>query len=828
MAIQPVHCDLCGLTCTCGDFPLVAAGRTCRFCCPGCRQVFAMLAAMSGSPDPAAFRTTDLFRRCRELGVIPAGPNEVAEAVRTQHPEGSPPPADSGMPDETTLEIGFAVRGMWCPACAWLIEESLLRQPGVLEARCHFATDRLQCRYDPVRAAPADVVALLERLGYRAVEPGEAVAARERRGEFVRFSVAAFLTMNVMMLSLALYTGFFAELTKADIRHLSWPMLVMATVVLAYGGQPVRRRGWAGILGGAPGMESLIALGADAAWLFSLVNLLRGSLHLYFDTACMLITLVLLGQLLERRAKNRIQEDLTAFFALVPGKVRVCTPQFPDGRFVAAEQLAPGVDFRVEAGEVVPADGRVLEGAGTVSEAALTGEAAPQAKGMGDRLMSGARVESGAYRVRAERVGAASTLGQMVAVMERALGRRSPLEGRTERLLRWFVPGILALALGTAMVCLAGGADLEAAFTRGLTVLVISCPCALGMAIPLARVAGLGLCRRRGILVRTFHCFDTAARLKTVVFDKTGTLTTGRWSLQAIRPAPGWGEERFLALAAGLEQDDEHPIAREIRAAAAARGIVPSLCEDRVGHGNGWTGRWQDQPARIGSRGLLTDWLAETSGSGEGETRAGGMDGLVSRVYLGVAGCAAGVLEFGDRLKPGAGEAVEALRALGLEVALVSGDGPEPTGEAARRLGIERWRAEQPPEAKAALMEAWRPSGGALAMVGDGVNDAAALAAADLGIAVHAGNPLGREAADLTLMRGDPRQLVDFLALSGRVQRTIGQNFFFSLAYNAVGIPLAMSGLLNPLVAVTAMLLSSLSVTGNTLRLVRRGSAPGA
>jgi heavy metal translocating P-type ATPase len=667
------------------------------------------------------------------------------------------------------------------------------------------------------------MAALLERLGYRAVEPGEAEDARKRRTEFVRFSVAAFLTMNVMMLSLALYTGFFAELGEADIRQLSWPMLVMATVVLVYGGQPVRQRGWVGILGGAPGMESLIAIGADAAWLFSLVNLLRGSLHLYFDTASMLITLVLLGQLLERRAKSRIQEDVTAFFALRPGKVRVCSARFPDGRFVAAAQLAAGGEFRVEAGEVVPADGRVLEGAGTVSEAALTGEAAPLAKGVGDGLVSGARVESGAFRVRAERVGEASTLGQMICVMERALNRRSALEGRTEDLLRWFVPGILALALATALACLVRGADLEAAFTRGLTVLVISCPCALGMAIPLARVAGLGLCRRRGILVRTFHSFDTATRLKAVIFDKTGTLTTGRWSLQALRPAPGWGEAVLLGLAAGLEGDDAHPIAREIRAAAAARGVDPVPCAERASCGNGWKGRWQGQSARIGSRKLLAGWLAEAPGWTGGEGGSEGPDGLVSRIYLGVAGRPAGVLEFGDRFKPGAAEAVKALRDAGLAVALVSGDGPEPTGETARSLGIAHWHAEQPPEAKAALVEALRPPGGAVAMVGDGVNDAAALAAADLGIALHAGNPLGREAADLTLMRGDPRQLLDFLALARRVQRTIGQNFVFSLAYNAVGIPLAMSGLLNPLVAVTAMLLSSLSVTGNTLRLVRHG-----
>jgi heavy metal translocating P-type ATPase len=711
---------------------------------------------------------------------------------------------------------------MWCPACAWLIEESLLRLPGVLAARCHFATDRLVCRYDPVRSAPAELAAAVQRLGYQAVEPGEAAGRREQHREFVRFCVAAFLTMNIMMLSFALYTGFFAQLSREDIRQLSWPMLVMATVVLVYGGQPLRRRGWTGIRHRAPGMESLVTIGADAAWLFSLVNLLRGSLHLYFDTAAMLVTLVLLGQLLERRAKDRIQEDLAGFFSLAPSKVRLCTPEFPEGRFVAAAGLSPGDCFRLEPGEVVPADGPVLEGSGTVSEAALTGEAAPLDKGPGDRLVSGARVESGSFRVRAERVGPDSTLGEMVALMERSLGRRSSLEGWTERLLRWFVPAVAGLALGTAALCLAAGADGEAAFTRGLTVLVISCPCALGMAIPLARVAGLGVCRRRGILVRSFHSFETALRLKALVFDKTGTLTTGRWSLLAIHPFPGFQEDQALALAAGLEQDDAHPIARAIRAAAAARGVTPVPCQAREAHGQGWSGFWRRQPVRIGSRALLAGWLDAPSPLGIAGEPAGQGHGLVSRVFLGVEGRLAAVLEFGDRLKPGAVEALAAMRQAGVAVSLVSGDGAAPTREAARRLGIARWFAEQNPGAKADLVAAARPPGGAVGMVGDGVNDAAALATADLGIALHAGNPLGREAADLTLMRGDPRQVPEFLRLAQKVQRTIGQNFLFSVAYNAVAIPMAMSGRLSPLVAVTAMLLSSLSVTANTLRLVRR------
>lgn len=825
MSITPNLCELCGLPLTFGSYPMDAAGRPYHFCCPGCRQVFTMLLEITGTPDPEAFRQTDIYRRCRQMGIIPGSEQALEAAVREQHPERRPTAdrhadVDDAEQPESLLSRQFDVAGMWCPACAWVIEESLLMQPGVEEARCLFAVDRLRVRYDPVQASPASLAAVVEGLGYRLAETGEDAVAAEQKQEFIRFGISAFLSMNVMMLSFALYSGFFFDLPADAIWKLSWPIAVIATAVLVYGGFNVHRRGWSGMLKGAPGMESLIAIGADCAWGFSLFNLFRGSIHLYFDTAAMLVTLVLLGKMLERKAKDRVQEDLTTFFTLQPRKARLCTAAFPDGRYTAIDHLEPGGVFRSDAGEILPADGRVVAGEGTVNTSAITGEASPCPMGPGDPVLAGSRVERGSLRVRAEKIGPDSTLGQMVSVMEMALDRKTALEGRTDRIMRWFVPIILLLAAATGSGVMLAGGGLEAAVLRAVTVVVISCPCALGIAIPLARVAGIALAGRRGILVRAFEAFESAERLREVVFDKTGTLTEGRWALLEVRPVRGESEARLLALAAGLEADAEHPVAQEIRRKAVDRGIEPADFAQLTVRENGVLGQANGRSYRIGSAAFLHTWL--DGSARRNDVSEATLERLVSRVYIGMDGRCIGEFTFGDRLKAGAREAVAILQSRGWRVSLISGDGEAATRAAAHGLGIEQHLGERLPAAKAAFVDSLRTPGSTVAMVGDGVNDAAALAAADLGAAVFSGSPLSSEAADISLMRGDPGQLIDFLELAQRVNRKIVENLFLTFVYNVVSIPVAMSGFLSPLVAVTAMLMSSLSVMGNTLLLVRQ------
>jgi cation transport ATPase len=509
----------------------------------GCKQVFHMLIESSDAGNPESFRETELFKKCQEIGIIPRSEAELAETARAQvlpaaplSPNGPAAETEYQTPslDGDTLSLTLSVDQMWCPACAWVIEETLRRTPGIIGASCNFATDRVRCDYNPVLTSPQLIIDSIKGLGYEALLPGEETEARERKVEFIRFVVSALLTMNVMMLSFALYSGFFTEFSPETIQKLSWPTFVLASVVLIYGGRNIYRRAWIGISIAAFSMETLITVGSFSAYFYSIYGLLSGSIHLYFDTASMLITLVLLGKLLERRAKAEVQEDLANFFSLRPSKAKICSEQYPRGRYVAAEHLRQGDIFRVEESEVLAADGFILDGEGAVDESSLTGEPLPITKKIGDLVKSGSKVIQGGFEIRAEGVGEDSVVGQMIAIMEKALGEKTPFEGKAERALQWFVPVIIALGVGTGLVCLLSGLSLDKAMIRAVTVLVISCPCTLGIAIPMARVAGISLAGRKGILVRDFISFEQADRVDAFVLDKTGTVTKGQWSLREI------------------------------------------------------------------------------------------------------------------------------------------------------------------------------------------------------------------------------------------------------------------------------------------------------
>ncbi|MDJ0887471.1 MAG: cation-translocating P-type ATPase [Desulfobacterales bacterium] len=823
MPLNREGCTLCGLPLIKGDFRLSSEGRVLLFCCQGCRQVYLMLSEAADAPDPSRFRETDLFRRCVAAGIIPASEAELARALREQHPvSAEAPPAPSSPADAHghQLTVNLTIDGMWCPACAWVIEETLLRSKGVTGANCNFATDRLRCTYQPEVCSPDRITALIRQLGYHARRPQDPSRDTEKRRLFIRLAITTFLSMNVMMLSIALYSGFFTQLDPDSIHKLSWPLVVMTAVVMFYGGGPVHRKALSGIVQGRPGMEALISIGAVCAFAYSLFGFLVGSIHLYFDTACMLITLVLLGKILERGAKDRIQEDLEHYFSLAPAKVRRCTTEFPRGRFSAIDELKIGDEFVVAADEIVPADGLVLEGEGTVDESSLTGEPRARAKRAGDRLQSGTRVLEGPFRLRTEGVGADATLGQMLAIMEAALGRRTVFEGRTDVILRWFVPFICLLAMATGGFVFMRGASLDEAFVRTLTVLVISCPCALGIAIPLARVAAVTLAARRGILVQDFQAFDQAEKIDTVVLDKTGTMTRGNWRLEIIRAHNDWRTEQILGLAAGLEVDVDHAVATEIQHVAKQRGIEPLALTSREVRASGVSALWGQKVVCIGAH-AATAPPDPSDRTRTADTASSAMDAIVSWVSLTVDGQLAATLGFGDRLKKRARDTVAYLQSQDITTLMVSGDGDMVTRTVGRLLGIEHAQGEMRPADKSQLIADIQRRGGVVAMMGDGVNDAPALVSADIGLALFAGRNLGKEAQAVTLMRGDPAQLVDFLVFAGGVRRKILQNLVASGIYNLVSIPVAMAGWLTPLVAVAAMLLSSLSVTGNTLLMMR-------
>ena len=821
-------CNLCGLPLRHGTVTAVISGKSYLFCCNGCRQVFTILMEATDSPNPETFRETDLFRQCRAKGIIPNSEEELSGAHGSPISEADGTPADAsktpaGVARDNILTLKLIVANMWCPACAWVIDESLKKTEGIVDSACNFLTDRLQVAYDPVKVTPGQIVAAISKLGYRAVEPGESREAAERRKEFVRFAISAFLTMNVMMLSFALYTGFFTDLSAENAAKISWPMFVMATAILIYGGYDFYKKAWAGIRIAAFSMETLIIIGALSAYFFSTYNLFAGSIHLYFDTASMLITLVLLGKTLERRAKGKVLEDLENFFALMPTKVRICSDNFPEGRYVAIDQLIEGDKFRVSETEIVPADGTIRTGNGAVEESSLTGEPVPIVKKPGDFIRSGARVQQGGFIIKAEKVGNDATLGQMMQIIEKTLLTKMPIEGKTDVILQWFVPVILVLAAATGMACRFMGLSLETSILRAVTVMVISCPCALGIAIPLARVAGISIAEKKGILVRNFTAFEMANRITAVVFDKTGTITHGNWTLQKIIALAPFDQDRALELAAGLEQNSDHFIGREILRQAQERNIEPATVDEIRTQENGVIGRFDGDILKIGSADFLKDTTVNFNKLPDCDDLQQGS--AYSYVYMSIGDLPTAVFVFGDRIRNGARATVEKLLQRGFRLALVSGDGIETTRAIAKDVGIHDAYGGQMPNDKVAIVKALQGQNHPVAMVGDGINDAPALVQANLSLAVHSGANLGEEVADVTLMRAEPEQIIDFLIFAGAVNRKIHQNLVFTFVYNVISIPMAMSGLLTPLVAVSAMLLSSISVIGNTLMLVRKHSA---
>ena len=823
MNLPPSVCDLCGLPLLDSPISIDTETRQFRFCCIGCKQVFMMLMEASDSPDPNSFKDTPLFQKCLELGIIPKTESDlkkIDEASKRSLPNGSNRNRSERAAEG--LELSVKVQGMWCPACSWVIEETLKKIPGILNVSCNFSTDRLKCDYDPVCVAPDQIVKRIEALGYESNVSDSDSEPAGTRIELIRLLISAFLTMNIMMLSYALYSGFFTHLTHESILKLSWPPFIMATVVICYGGRRIFQRAAQGFRSVSFGMESLIAVSSLSAYGYSMVNLLSGSgsIHLYFDTASMLITLTLLGKMLERRAKDRVQATFESFFELMPTKVRICTDRIPTGRYVSSLRLKKNDMFRVISDETVPADGLIINGEGIIDESSLTGEAEPVRIKTGDRIKSGTRLVRGDIKARAEGIGKDSTLGQMIQIMEKALSEKSTLEGRTDQILQYFVPGIILLAIGTGIVLFLIKGSFEIAMIRSVTVMVISCPCALGIAIPLARVAGISVAGEKGILVRDFAAFEQSELVDTVVFDKTGTVTVGRWTLLRVHAISPHSENRMLSIAAVLERASDHYIAVEIKRAAQSLGTLdPSdIRFDNIKiEENGISGFIDHQPVKIGSKAFLKMSL---SPSGDlPELKKG-----ESAVYMSIDKTLSAVFVFGDRIREGVPEMIQKLHETGFKTALISGDGEETTRAIGKAIGIHESLGSRLPRGKSAFIETLQHDGRTVAMVGDGINDAPALVQADLSFAVHSGSHLGKDAANVILLRGNPVQLLDYLSLVKAVNRKVLQNLLGALIYNAIGVPVAVLGLLSPLVAATAMFMSSLTVTGNTLLFIRKYS----
>ena len=818
-------CFLCGRGSRRPEIFRTPGGEVLYFCCPGCLCVFQVLFSRPEGP-PSDYRDTELYRACAKAGLLGTGGGAaegLSFAASNSPPPGSPVPE----PSETgrlAQELTVRIEGMWCGACAWLIEESLRKIGGVLAARVFFLTDIARIRYFPHLIGPTGILSGISRLGYKGSLMEDAADDPGGRKFLYRFGLSAILSMNIMMISFALYGGFFQELGKEGIEYLSYPIWLLATPVVFYGGFPILNKAVRGLAHGMLTMDTLIAVGSLSAYFYSFARMLQGSLHLYFDVASMLITMVLLGRFIELRARGKVSKGLVEFQRLARSKARLLL----DGmeRWVRTESVEPGEEFLVMKGERVPLDGELISGGALLDESILTGESRPVRREPGEEVAAGALVLDGDPRFRATRSGSRSSLNRMLCLVQEALSRKNPVELLADRITRRLVPAVLILAAGTAVFLIWRGTSADEALMRALTVLVITCPCALGIATPLAKVASIEVGRSKGILVSDPGALEKAKDLQILIFDKTGTLTEGRFCLREIF-CPGLDQREVLSVVASVESNSGHFLAREILRAAGEQGIGLEEAKDsEVRTGLGVEGTCGSVRVSVGNRRLMA--LRGLQMTEETDDRAKSMEeeGFTA-VFFGWSGLVFGCLVFGDRLKEGASEVIGEFHKRGIEVRVISGDSEKTTRAVSLKLGIVRHMGEALPGDKARIIRDLRNDGYRVGMIGDGINDSAALARADVGIALGAAaNMIVHEAADVTILSSDLRRVHDFLDLSNLAARVIRQNLVFASLYNAVGIPLAVLGAMNPLVAVLAMFASSLTVVGNTLRISRRGHAP--
>ncbi|KAA0594758.1 Cu+-exporting ATPase [Azospirillum lipoferum] len=795
---------------TAADLDLGVSGMTCASC------VRRVEKALGRVPGVTAVSVNLATERARLSFAGPPDAKAAAEAVEA-----------AGFHAERR-EFDLSVTGMTCASCSGRVEKALNRLPGVESAVVNLATERAHVVAFAGSVDIADLVTAVEKVGYGAapVNRGgeqaeeEARAGRSRR-ELHHVLIAA-------TLSLPLLAGMVGDLFGADWMLPGPVQLVLAGIVQFWLGARFYRAGWNAVRAGAGNMDLLVALGTSAAWGLSLYLMLTAhpghQPHLYFEASSVLITFVLFGKWLEARAKGQTAAAIRALMDLRPATARLRR----DGveTEVPVERVRVGDPVVVRPGERVPVDGRVVEGSGGVDESMLTGESLPVDKEPGARVTGGSINGDGLLVVETTAVGTETMLAQIVRMVEGAQASKAPIQRLVDRVSAVFVPAVLAVAALTLAGWWIVGGDLETAIVTAVSVLVIACPCALGLATPTAIMVGTGVAARHGILIKDAEALERAHALTAVAFDKTGTLTEGRPRVTDLIPADGTDGETLLRHAAALQTGSEHPLAHALRDRAAAAGMAPEPVSDfRALAGRGVAGTVAGRRLQLGNArvvaetGLQPGPLAEPADALAASGRT-----LSWLIEVGETPRLLGLVAFGDTVKESAITAVAALKAQGVEPVMVTGDGWGAARSVAAALGIERVFAEVLPGDKATVVATLKGEGKTVGMVGDGINDAPALAAADVGIAMATGTDVAMHSAGVTLMRGDPRLVAGSIDVSRRTYAKIRQGLFWAFAYNVIGIPLAASGNLSPVLAGAAMALSSVSVVVNALSL--RGWTP--
>lgn len=713
-------------------------------------------------------------------------------------------------------QIELAIEGMTCAACATRIETALNKLPGVA-ATVNLATEHARIALEPGQTAVPDLIAAIRKAGYDAqeIDDGSRTAEKQRhaqtyRRERLRFWIAAALTLPLVAQMGAMFGGSHADVLPR------WLQFALATPVQFWIGWRFYKGAWRALRGGGANMDVLVALGTSMAFLFSAAVTLLGlhGQHVYFEASAAIITLVLMGKLLEARAKGRTSSAIEQLLGLQPKQAMV--ERNGETQLVEVATIVKGEIVHIGAGERAPIDGQVLEGDSSVDESMLTGESMPVTKSPGDKLFAGTQNLDGLLRVRATGTGAQTQLAEIVRLTEQAQGSKAPIQRLADQVSGVFVPVVVAISLFTFIAWWLVGGEFTPALVNAVAVLVIACPCALGLATPTAIMVGTGRGAQSGILVRDAAALERAQKIRTLVLDKTGTLTEGRPKVIDIDAiAEG---DLLLRVAATLEQGSRHPLAIAIVQKAFELGIAEGRLESFVSHaGRGVSGSVDGKSALLGSPRFLSERGIELDAERIKKMANGG------HTVIGVAeqGKLLGLIGIADAPRPSSARAISELKRLGVEPVMLTGDNAATAASIAASLGINQFRAEVLPQDKAAQVAALKAKDEWVGMAGDGVNDAPALAAADVSFALASGSDIAIEAADITLMRNDLISVADAIDLSKATLSKIRQNLFFAFVYNVLGIPLAAFGLLNPVIAGAAMALSSVSVVTNSLLLKR-------
>ena len=804
-------------------------GKTYYFCCAGCAKKFMADPETYGKPKGAGLVTIGGIASCH-------GPSRTAEDPGSEA-HSAPAPPDSPLADTE----GSAYLCPMCPEVRQFKPGPCPKCGMALDRETPVASSRVEytCPMHPevVRSEPGNCP-----ICGMALEPRMAAPEEEQNPELEdmtrRFWVSLGLTAPLLLVAMSEMLPGMPLQQRLPSGWLAWVELILATPVVLWGGRPFFERGWASVVNRSTNMFTLIAMGTGVAYLFSLVatvvpeifpaslRAMNGSPPVYFEAAAAIVTLVLLGQVLELRARSRTGAAIRALLNLAPKTARLIR----DGQEldVPLEQVKLGDRLRVRPGEKIPVDGVVLEGTSSVDESMITGESMPLEKGQGMRVIGATVNGTGTLVVRAEHVGRETLLAQIVQMVSQAQRSRAPIQRLADRVAAWFVPAVIAIAVVTFVVWSFLGPQprLAHALVNAVAVLIIACPCALGLATPMAIMVGTGRGASAGVLIKNAEALETLEKVDTLVIDKTGTLTEGKPRVTAVHAMEG-DENLLLKLVASLEKGSEHPLGAAMVAAAKDRGVA--LVDAQEFHyvpGRGLKGVVEGCPVAAGNAGLLQDLGVDGSSLVSQALQPGGEGQTV--ILVAIDGKAAGWIDIADPIKPTTAQALRDLEAEGLRLVMLTGDSKSTAESVARQLGITEFQAEVLPEKKAEVVRRLQKEGRTVAMAGDGINDAPALAQADVGIAMGTGTDVAIESGGVTLVKGDLAGIVRARKLSRATMRNIRQNLFFAFVYNAIGVPVAagvlypwFGWLLSPILAAAAMSFSSVSVISNSLRLKR-------